>query len=79
MVQRGQHHIVTDEGAVPDIDAALVLEFAAHVDKDVFPDVDVLAAVGVEGREEAKALIHRLPDQPGEQGPQLLRGRGSCR
>lgn len=73
MVQRGQNHVVTDQGTVSDKNSALVLKFAAHVDKDPFPDMDVLPAVGVEGREQSKALVHRLTDELGKQGPQLLR------
>ena len=73
VVEGSQHHIVADECAVPEVNAALILEFAAHVDKDVFPDVDVFAAVGMEGREEPEALVHRLADELGEEFPQLLR------
>ena len=72
MVEGGQYHVVADEGAVPDGDAPLVLELAAHVDKDVFPHMDVFAAVGVEGGEKAKALIHRPAGELGEEGAQLL-------
>ena len=73
VVQGSQHHIVADEGAVLDENAPLILELAAHVDEDLFADVDVLAAVRVKGREQPKALIHRLADELGEELPQLLR------
>ena len=72
MVQRGQDHIVPDQGAVSDKNSALILKFAAHVDKDMFADVDILPAVGVERRKQGKALIHRLADKLRKQGPQLL-------
>ena len=64
MVERGQHHIVADEGAVADVNAALILELAAHIEKDVLPDVDVFPAVGIKGRKQAKALVHRLAYEP---------------
>ena len=73
MVQGGQHHVVADEGTVVDVDAALVLELAAHVDKDMFADVDVLSAVGIKGWEQPEALVHRLADELGEEGAQLRR------
>ena len=73
MVQRGQDHIVPDQGAVSDKNSALILKFAAHVDKDMFADVDILPAVGVERRKQGKALIHRLADKLRKQGPQLDR------
>ena len=73
MIQRGQHHVMADEGAISDENAPLILEFAAHVDEDTLSDMDILSAVGIKGRKHRKALVHRLADQPGEQGPQLLR------
>ena len=66
MVQCGQHHVMADQRTVSDKNAALILEFASHVDKHVFTDMNVLSAVGVKGREQSKALIHRLADQLGE-------------
>ena len=73
MIEGGQHHIVTNEGIIPDVNAALVLEFTAHVDKNPFSDVDVFAAVGVKGREQSEGFVHRLSDELREQGPQLFR------
>lgn len=51
MIQRGQHHIVADEGAVLNKNAALILKLATSVDKYVPSNMDVLSAVGVERRE----------------------------
>ena len=73
VVQSGQHHIVANQDAVADENAPLILKLAAHVDKDMLADVDVLTAVRVEGREQREALIHWLAGQPGEQDAQLLR------
>ena len=73
VVQGSQYHVVADEGAVADVDAHLVLEFAAHVDKNVFSNVDVFPTIGIEGGKQAKALIHRGTDELREEGTQFLR------
>lgn len=64
MVERGQHHIVADEGAVANVNAALILELAAHVEKDALPNVDIFPAVGIKGWEKPEALVHRLAYEP---------------
>ena len=53
-----QHDVVTDESALVDGDAALILELAAHIDEDMFANDGVLAAIGVEGWEHAYRLGH---------------------
>ena len=73
MVQGSQHHIVADEGAVSDGDASLVLKVAAGVEKHIAANGDVLAVVGIEGREQTEALAHRLADEFREQPYHLLR------
>ena len=61
---RGSRRVtLTDERAVADGDAALVLETAAAVDKNIFPHGNVLAAVGIKGRKQAKGSVHRLAGQ----------------
>jgi len=74
VVDGGQHHVVTDQGSIPDGNAALILETAAGVDEYVFPHRDVLSAVGVERREHVEAVIHRLPNHLGEQFPDFSSG-----
>ena len=69
---------MADERAVSDKNAALILEFAAHVDKNVFADVDVLSAVSVKRREQREALIHRSADELGKEGAQFLRLVGAA-
>ena len=45
-----QHDIVSDECALVDGDAALILELTAHVDEDPFTNDGVLTAVGMKRR-----------------------------
>ncbi len=73
VIQSGQHHIVADQRTVPDENAALVLKFAAHVDKDMLSQVDVLSTVSIKGRKQPKSVIYRLTDELRKKGPQLLR------
>ena len=64
VIQRCHDHIVPDERTVSNRDAALILEAAAAVDEDMLPDAEILAAVRIERRKQAEALIDRPPDQP---------------
>ena len=61
MVDGSQHDVVADECAFVDGDATLVLELAAHVDKDSFTDGGVLAAIGMEWWEHANRLGYLTP------------------
>lgn len=72
VIQRCHDHIVADERAVSNCDAALVLEAAAAVDEDIPPDVEILATIRIEGREQAEALIDWPPNQPREYLPHFL-------
>ena len=74
VVHRGEDHVAADHGAVPKDDAPLVVEVAAGVDEHPFAHGDVFAAVGVKGREEAEALVHRLADELGEDVPNFRLG-----
>ena len=56
----------------PDVDAALVLEPAAGVEKDPLAQGDVLAAVGAERGKEREGLVHRLADELGKELADLL-------
>lgn len=69
---------MADEDAVADGNAPLVLEATAGVEKDPFPKGDILPTVGGKGRKQGEALVHRLPDELGEQGADLLRGMVAC-
>lgn len=74
VVHGGQNHVVAQEGAVAQGDAALVLEVTAGVDEDALAHGGVFTAVGVEGREEAEALVHGLADDLGENFADFLVG-----
>ena len=58
MIEGCQHHIVADQRPVPDEDSTLILEPAAAVDKYIFANRDVFAAVGLERRKHAKGFVH---------------------
>ena len=56
MVDSGQHNVMTDECALVDGDAALVLKLAPHVDEHPLTNDGVLAAVGMERWEHTYRL-----------------------
>ena len=58
VVERDQHDIMAYECAFIDDDAALILELAAHVDKDALANHGVLSAVGVERWKHPNTLRH---------------------
>ena len=60
MVEGCQHDAVSDQGAVSDHDAALILKFAVRIDKNVFPDGDVLAEIRVKRREQTEIPVNRF-------------------
>ena len=62
-----------DEGAVADGDAAGVLEAAAEVDEHVLAQVQVLAELAVEGREDGDRVVDRPAGEPAEEGAHLAR------
>lgn len=66
VVDGGEHHMGADQRPIPDIDAALILKMAATVNKDVFADVDIFAALRVKRRKQGEAFIDLLPGQPGK-------------
>ena len=74
VIQGGQHHVMSDEDAVADGNAPLVLEPTAGVEKDLFPKGDILPAVCGKGGKQGEAFVHRFADELGEQGADLLRG-----
>ena len=73
VIEGGQHCVMADERAVADSNAALILETAATVDKDVFPYRNIFSAVGIKRRKQAKGSVHRFTGESGEQRPNLLR------
>ena len=54
VVECGEYGIVADQSTVIDFDSALILEFAAGVNEHMFSELNILSAVGIEGREETK-------------------------
>ncbi len=54
VIEGGHHHVMSNESAVANGNAALILKAAAGVYEDVPANSHVLAAVGVERREHAK-------------------------
>ncbi len=72
MVERGQDDLMADQRPVADVDAALVLEAAIRVDENVLADMDIAPEIGLERREQAERGINLLPDELGEQAPDLI-------
>ena len=48
---------MTNQGAVSDKDASLILEFTSHIDKHIFPYVQVLPIICVDGWEKPYRTI----------------------
>ena len=73
VVECGEYGIVADQSAVIDCDSALILESAAGVNEYVFSDLNILSAVGIEGREETKGRIDRASGQAFHNLPYFVR------
>lgn len=73
MIQSGQYHIVADQSAVVNCNAALILKFTAYVDENPFADRNVFSAVGIKRRKKAESFIHLLSDDAGKDFPYLFR------
>ena len=58
VVECGEHHVVANECALVDGDAALILKFAAHVDEHTIGDDGVLSAIGVKRRKHSYGSWH---------------------
>lgn len=61
MIQSGQYHIVADQSAVVNCNAALILKFTAHVDENPFADRNVFSAVGIKGGKRPKVSSTSFP------------------
>ena len=72
VVERCQHDIVSDECALVNGDAALILELAAHVDEHPLTNNGVLATIGMERREHTYRLGNLTPPKLFQQIVQLL-------
>ena len=73
MVEGREDHVVPYLTAVPDYHSAVVLEMAAGIDEHILSYSDVLPEVSVQRREYLECRIYRLPEQPREQLPYLVR------
>ena len=74
MVECGKHDAVPDLAAVAEGDAAVVLEVAAVVDKDLFAQVYVLAEVGIERGKYPNRCRYGLAGKLGKQFAYLVGG-----
>ena len=54
VVERGEHAVVPDQGAIADPDAALVLELAVGVDEDACSEMDVQPGVEDDGGQDGR-------------------------
>ena len=72
VVERGEHHAVPHLAAVAQRHAAVVLEVAAGVDEHPAPDVEVLAEIRVERREDAHRVVHPVAHQARQQAAHLV-------
>ena len=68
VVQGSQHSVVSYKCSVSDEDAALVLELAACIDKNMVPDSDVFSKISVERCLYSDAFTDRLCSDPGNRG-----------
>lgn len=57
MVERCEHHVVSDLAIVAQRYAAVILEMAAGVDEHSLADPDLLAETGIERRKDAQRRI----------------------
>ena len=73
VVEGREDHVVPYLAAVPDYHSAVVLEMAAGIDEHILSYSDVLPEVSVQRREYLECRIYRLPEQPREQLPYLVR------
>ena len=73
VVECGEYGIVTDQSTVIDCDSALILKSAAGVNEHVFPELNILSAVGIEWREETKGRINRASGQAFHNFPYFVR------
>lgn len=73
VVERGEYYVVPHQAIVAQRDAAVVLEMAASIDKDILSDGDILSEIGIKRREDTKGTIYFLTEKPGEQSPYFIR------
>lgn len=52
---------MTNQGAISDKDASLILEFTSHIDKHIFPYVQVLPIICVDGWKSPTELSISVP------------------
>lgn len=72
MVEGGDHHLMPDQAAVADFDAALILKTAPRIDEHSPAHCDIFAEIGVKGREKSKPFAGFPAGQLRKQGAQLL-------
>lgn len=73
VIDGSQYHVVTDQGVITNVDTALILKTAAGIEENIFPDVDIHAAVGVKGWEQVEAVGNTLSGQMGYDFSDFLR------
>ena len=69
MVNGCKYYIVSNESAVPNDNAALILKMAAGIDKHIFSNRNIFSEVGVKRRKQAERIVnlfscelfHKLP------------------
>lgn len=72
VVECGEDDVMPNLAVVADGYAAVILKVAAGIDEYPAADMDVLAEIGVERREDAQRGIDLPPEQPREQGPHFV-------
>ena len=78
MVQGRDHDIMPDQRTVSYEDASLILKFATAVYEAIPTKMDVLPAVGIEGRKERKSIRHWSPHQFPHMSSELFGGMVSA-
>ncbi len=58
VIDSAERGIVSNQAVITDVDAALILKLTATIDEHAFTDVGVLAAIGIERREDAERFRH---------------------
>ena len=63
MVDGGKNHIVSNQSAISDGNASLILKMTAGIDEHIFSKCNVFSEVGVKGWKQAKCVVDRFSCQ----------------
>ena len=73
MIQRREYDAMTDQCTVINENTALILEFAAGIDKYMLSNRNIFSKVGIKRRKQTKPFVNRFSDQFRKQRLQFFR------